>query len=186
MEQLAALLLLTALCGFDATAGGGQDVQDDADQFDRFLVALAECKTSSAKLSRVSCIIEQVFPHVQQWNKLHHLNGQVEAYMMDKFIPSTMAERSELTFGSWKSPGGPNAPLSVLNSLARLHPSVVLGASAHWLSKSSQRKLLATGGLRMPSCKPTATPVLHSFNLQYLELLEVATADIWNCLKLHN
>ena len=63
MEQLAALLLLTALCGFNATAGGAQEVQEDAGQFDRFLVAIAECKTSSGKLSRVSCIIEQVlFP----------------------------------------------------------------------------------------------------------------------------
>ena len=62
MEQLAALLLLTALCCFDATAGGAQDVQDDADHFDRFLVAIAECKTSSAKLLRASCIIKQVFP----------------------------------------------------------------------------------------------------------------------------
>ena len=64
MEQLTALLLLlTALCGFNATVGGAQEVQEDAAQFDRFLVAVAECKTSSQKLSRVSCIIKQViFP----------------------------------------------------------------------------------------------------------------------------
>ena len=64
MEQLAALLLMTALCGFNATVSSAQEVQEDADQFDRFLVAVAECKTSSGKLSRVSCIMEQVFsPH---------------------------------------------------------------------------------------------------------------------------
>ena len=68
MEQLAALLLLTAVCSFNATAGGAQEVQEDVDQFDRFLVAIAQCKTSSAKLSRVSCIIKQVFPRVEQWN----------------------------------------------------------------------------------------------------------------------
>ena len=60
MGQLAVLLLLTALCGFNATVSGAREVQEDADQFDRFLVAVAKCKTSSGKLSRVSCIIEQV------------------------------------------------------------------------------------------------------------------------------
>ena len=61
MEQLTALLLLTALCGLNATVDGAQEVQEEEDRFDRFLVAIAECKTSSGKLSRVSCIVEQVF-----------------------------------------------------------------------------------------------------------------------------
>ena len=58
MQQLPALLMLTALCGVSVA----QEVQEDADQFDRFLMAVADCKTSSAKLLRVSCIIEQVIP----------------------------------------------------------------------------------------------------------------------------
>ena len=56
MQQLPALLMLTAVCGFNVA----QEVQEDAVQFDRFLRAIAECKSSSAKLARVSCIIEQV------------------------------------------------------------------------------------------------------------------------------
>ena len=65
MQQLPALLLLTALCGFNVA----QEVQDDAGQFDRFLMAIAECKMSSAKLSRVSCIIEQVLSPFQERNR---------------------------------------------------------------------------------------------------------------------
>ena len=64
MQQLPAfllllllLLLLTALCGFNAA----QEVHDDTGRFDRFLMAVTECKPSSTKLLRVGCIIEQVF-----------------------------------------------------------------------------------------------------------------------------
>ena len=58
VQQLPALLMLTALCGISVA----QEVQKDAGQFDRFLMAVADCKISSTKLSRVSCIIEQVIP----------------------------------------------------------------------------------------------------------------------------
>ena len=53
VAQLPALLLLTVLCGVNVS-------QEDEGEFDRFLMATAKCKTSGTKLSRVSCIIEQV------------------------------------------------------------------------------------------------------------------------------
>ena len=62
MMRLSFLLLLTALCGFTVA----HEVQEDAGQFDRFLVAVVECKTSSAKLSLASCVIEKVFSPVKQ------------------------------------------------------------------------------------------------------------------------
>ena len=64
MQQLPALLMLFALCGVSVA----QDVQEDAGQFDRFLMAVADCKISSTKLSRVSCIIEQVISPVKEYN----------------------------------------------------------------------------------------------------------------------
>ena len=61
MQQLPALLL-TALCSFNVA----QEVQDDAGEFDLFLMAIAECQMSSTKLSHVSCIVEQVLSPIKQ------------------------------------------------------------------------------------------------------------------------
>ena len=61
MQQLPALLL-TALCGFNLA----QEFQKDAGEFDRFLIAIAECQTSITKLSHVSCIVEQVLSPIKQ------------------------------------------------------------------------------------------------------------------------
>ena len=153
--RLSFLLLLTALCGFTVA----HEVQEDAGQFDRFLMATAECKMSSTKPMRVSCIIEQVVSSVKQLTKIHHFDWQVEAYVMDQFTPSTMAQRFEATVSSWKSLGSPNLPLRVSKSLKRPYPSVTRVAKARWPSQLSQRKLLATGVLPIPTCAPTATPV---------------------------
>ena len=76
MQQLPALLMLTALCGVSVA----QEVQDDAGQFDRFLMAIADCKSSSTKLSRASCIIEQVFSPAKGCSShflTHHFNRQL-------------------------------------------------------------------------------------------------------------
>ena len=76
MWQLSALLMLTTLCGSNVA----QDVQEDAGQFDRFLMAVADCKISSTKLSRVSCIIEQVISPIKECNShflTHHFDWQM-------------------------------------------------------------------------------------------------------------
>ena len=157
MQQLPALLMLTTLCGVSLA----QEVQEDAGQFDRFLMAIADCKISSTKVLRVSCIIEQVFSPVKERNShylTHHFNWQVDAYVTDQFKPSTMAQSSELTVGLWKSQGHPNAQPRVSKSLKIPkipYQSTIQVAKGQWTSQVPQRKLLAAGVLPMPTCTPT-------------------------------
>ena len=168
--QLQALLLLTVLCGVNVA----QEVQEDEGQFDRFLMATAECKTCGTKLSRVSCIIEQVSSPVQCRNISYHFNWQVDLYVMDKFTPSAMVQRSESTIDSWKNPGSSNTALSVSKSLERLHSSMTRVARSRLLG---QRKLLATGVLPMPTSRSTPATVEHD------SLTEVTAGPNRRCMR---
>ena len=140
MQQLPALLLLVALCNFTTTS----KVQEDAGEFDRLLTAIAECKTSSAKL-RVDCIIQQVFTPVDEIDA-PYLDWQVEAYAFGEFAPLAMVQRSGLSVGLRKGPGRVSKSLEIQE---RLYQSAICtrAAKVRWRSRASQRKLLAAGVL---------------------------------------